>query len=87
MTLERKENIQYVTAIVMLVSGMVLTYLSFFRDGDVAKGVLWYTGQAIVYAGSIFGVAMYVNSKGHEIKNYIDKRISHPADDADPTIE
>lgn len=59
-----KDWIQYGSAIGMLASGVLLTFLSFFlNDYDVADGVLWYVGQTLVYAGSIFGVTVYVNSR------------------------
>ncbi len=70
-----KDTIQYITAVVMLASGIVLSFFSFFRNGDVVNGVLWYTGQTIMYAGGIFGIAMYVKAKGGELKNYIDRRL------------
>lgn len=76
MTTENKDRVQYGTAIVMLLSGMILTFLSFFRNGDVVEGVLWYAGQTMVYAGSIFGITMYVRTKSGEIKNYIDELLS-----------
>lgn len=75
MTAHTKDLIQYGTAVMMLVSGVVLTTCSYFMQGDVAEGVLWYAGQTMVYAGSIFGVTMYVRSKSGELKNYIDSKL------------
>ncbi len=75
MTPANKDRVQYGTAVIMLLSGMVLTFLSFFRNGDVVEGVLWYAGQTMVYAGSIFGITMYVRTKSGEIKSYIDELI------------
>ena len=43
--------------------------------GDILDGVLWYAGQTMVYAGSVFGVAMLIRTKSGEIKNYIDERL------------
>lgn len=65
-----KDWIQYGSAIGMLLSGVVLTFLSFFLNGyEVADGVLWYVGQCLVYAGSIFGVTVYINSRFNTLKN------------------
>lgn len=75
MTPDSKDKIQYGTAVLMLLSGLVLTFCSFFMKGDVLDGVLWYAGQTMVYAGSIFGVAMYIRTKSGEIKNFIDERL------------
>ena len=75
MTPNAKDKIQYSTAAFMLLSGVVLTYCSFFMKGDVLDSVLWYAGQTMVYAGSIFGVSVLIRTKSGELRNYIDERI------------
>lgn len=75
MTPNAKDKIQYSTAVFMLLSGVVLTYCSFFMKGDVLDSVLWYAGQTMVYAGSIFGVSVLIRAKSGELRNYIDERI------------
>ena len=70
MTTHTKDLITYSSALAMLVSGIVLAFLSFFlNDYDIADGVLVYIAQALVYAGSIFGVALYIKSKLVEFKS------------------
>ena len=60
----KKDWIQYGTAIAMIVSGIVLAFLSFFKnEGDISEGVLWYVAQALTYAGGIFGVSIYFKTK------------------------
>ena len=73
--MDSKDKIQYGTAVMMLLSGLVLSFCSFFMKGDILDGVLWYAGQTMVYAGSVFGVAMLIRTKSGEIKNYIDERL------------
>lgn len=68
-----KEWIQYGTASLMIVSGVVLTFISFFLTGDVTDGVLWYMAQALTYAGAIFGVSVYFRQKIGESKNELRK--------------
>ncbi len=58
-----KDWIQYGSAIAMILSGIILTFLSYFQHGDVAEGVLWYMAQALTYAGAIFGVSVYFRTK------------------------
>ena len=71
-----KEWIQYASAVGMLVSGVLLTFLCFFLNHyEVKDSVLWYVAQCLVYAGSIFGVTMYIHSKWGEVKNYIDENV------------
>lgn len=69
-----KEWIQYGTAIMMLVSGVVLAFLCFFLNNyNINDSVLWYTSQSLVYAGSIFGVSIYVKNKFAEIRKDIEQ--------------
>lgn len=68
-----KEWIQYGSAIVLLTSGIVMAFLSFFlNEGEVKDSVLWYVSQTLVYAGSIFGVGIYIQSKWGDVKGYVD---------------
>ena len=77
MTANSKEWIQYATATLMVVSGVVLSFISFFTKDDVTDGVLWYMAQALTFAGAIFGVNVYFRTKLGEsetkIKQYIDE--------------
>lgn len=63
MSTNTKEWIQYSTASAMIVSGIVLSFISFFVNGDITDGVLWYMAQALTYAGGIFGVSIYFKTK------------------------
>lgn len=59
-----KDWIQYSSAIAMIASGIILAFLSFFRnDGNISEGVLWYVAQSLTYAGGIFGVSIYFKTK------------------------
>lgn len=66
-----KEWIQYGSAIVVLTSDIVLAYVSYFTSQmrDVTDNVLWYFAQTLMYAGSIFGVAIAIEAKFENIKN------------------
>lgn len=81
MTTNSKEWIQYSTASLMVVSGVVLTFISFFMNGDVTEGVLWYMAQALTFAGGIFGVSIYFRTKLGEtesrVKEYFDRRLDN----------
>ena len=59
-----KEWIQYGSAIVVLTSGIVLAYVSYFTSQmrDVTDNVLWYFAQTLMYAGSILGVAIAIDA-------------------------
>ena len=66
-----KEITQYSTAVASIASGIVLSFMQFVGYGDLSTGVLTYVGQSLIYAGSIFGVAMYWNGKYSELKNMV----------------
>lgn len=68
MTKETRGNIAVYSAVAMLAFGMILTAIGFFVTplGEVSDSVLWILGQALIYAGSIFGIATY--TKGVIIK-------------------
>ena len=64
MTPNVREGLQYGTAIGMVMSGIILAFLSFFLNNYViSDGVLWYISQALVYSGAIFGVNVYFKTK------------------------
>lgn len=71
MTKEHKDNIAVTSAIVMLCFGMALTAVGFFVSpvGEVHDSILWILGQALLYAGAIFGVAYYT-------KGVIEKQVN-----------
>ena len=68
-----KDWIQYSTAIAMVGSGIVLAFLSFLmtENHDITDGVLWYVGQALAFAGAVFGISLYVKTKVGEVKSEI----------------
>jgi len=69
-----KDIVQYSTAVASLISGIVLSFCQYFSSGDLSSGVLGYVGQTLVYAASIFGVAMYWNGKYNQSANMWNNR-------------
>lgn len=66
----KKNSIQQITAVGMLVFGCTLTAIGFAIEpaGEIHNSVLWVLGQSLIYAGSVFGLKNYVDAKlgGHE---------------------
>lgn len=58
-------NIQYATAIAMLAAGCGLSIAGFIvpPTGEISDSVLWFFAQCLIYAGSIFGIGIYVKGK------------------------
>ena len=70
---ETKENIQYSTAVGMLVLGASLAVAGFVCSepmGQIHDSVLWLFAQCLLYAGSVFGISIYINSR---FNNLIEK--------------
>ncbi len=78
-----KDQIQYVIASVLVLSGIVIAFLSFFLNAfNIATGVLIYIAQAFVTAGGIFGVSIYFKSKIGEFETKADNKIIDVLTDA-----
>lgn len=52
-------KIQYVSAVLLIVSSIVLAFVQVFRIETVNDGTLMYIAQAFLLAGSIFGLDYY----------------------------
>lgn len=69
-----KDIVSYSTAVASLTSGICLAFFQYFDSGDITSGILGYVAQTLVYAASIFGVAMYWNGKYQETNNVWNNR-------------
>lgn len=58
-----KDQAQYTTAMVLIASGILIAFLSFFLIHTISSGVLIYIAQAFVAGGSIFGVSIYFKNQ------------------------
>lgn len=73
---ETKEDIQVWTAVGMLIAGVTMSFIGFFVGplGIIHDSVLWFFAQCLVYAGSIFGVYIYVNGRVHNaLKDFTER--------------
>lgn len=68
-----KENIQVWTAVGMLVAGVTLVFAGFIVPplGEVSESVLWFFAQCLIYAGSIFGISIYVSGQLKNIRKQL----------------
>lgn len=80
---ETRENLQVgsalgMLALGMLALGMALTVAGFIVSplGEIHESVLGLFAECLIYAGSIFGVAIYAHNKYAEIKTYVEKKMS-----------
>jgi hypothetical protein len=75
-----KDKISYAVAVIMIMSGILIAFLSFFLNAyNIATGILIYIAQCFVVGGSLLGAQTYFRSKWVEfntnVKDEIDKKI------------
>ena len=58
-----KDRAQYATAMVLIASGILLAFVSFFLIHTITSGVLIYIAQAFTAGGAIFGVSIYFKNQ------------------------
>lgn len=58
-----KDKSQYVTAMILIASGIVIAFLSFILIHTITSGVLIYIAQAFTAGGAIFGVSIYFRNQ------------------------
>ena len=84
-----KDKIQYIMAIVLILAGIAMAFISFFIISVIEAGVLIFISQCFITAGGIFGVSIYFNSKigqfsskiTNDLKDAIVKEIDKRVDD------
>jgi hypothetical protein len=61
--MKEKSDKGVVGALMMLMSGIALSVAGFVVDpvGEISDSVLWYVSQSLIYAGSVFGVTVYID--------------------------
>ena len=61
MKVNYSKTTQYVAAVILIVSSIVLAFVQVLDIDDIASGTLMYIAQAFLLAGSIFGLDYYVD--------------------------
>ena len=67
-------DVQIYSAIAMLLAGVALATAGFIvpPTGEISDSVLLFFAQCLIYAGSIFGVSIYIHTKFAELKSAIE---------------
>ena len=65
--MNKKNLIQYACACVLLAAGVTLVFFGFFTvpRGEVARSVLQFFAECLIWAASVFGMTAYVDMKIH----------------------
>ena len=62
-----KDQAQYITAMILIASGILIAFLSFFMIHSITSSVLIYIAQAFTAGGAIFGVSIYFKNQLIEV--------------------
>lgn len=68
MKINYTKSIQYIMAITLIISSIILAFIQVLDIDDIAKGTLMYIAQAFLLAGSIFGLDYYVKKLNYVFK-------------------
>lgn len=79
MKLTIKEIVTLSSAVFAILVGFGLTIAGFVVPplGIISDSVLWVLGQALVYAGSIFGISTHYSSEVKKFKDEIKREINN----------
>ena len=60
-----KNNLASLSALLLLLSGIVLSFMGFYEPprGEISDSVLWFFSQTLIYAGSVWGIKIYVDHR------------------------
>lgn len=79
-----KEKLSYITSLIMIGSGILLAFLSFFLNAhNIAAGVLIYIAQTFLVGGTLIGASIYLKSKWLEFDSRIQDEITKLGDKKD----
>ena len=72
-----KEKLSYITSLIMIGSGILLAFLSFFLNAhNIATGVLIYIAQTFLVGGTLIGASIYLKSKWLEYDSRLQDEIT-----------
>lgn len=83
----KKENIQYMTSIFFLLTGIIMAFWSFFDSHDVATGVLTYLGEAVALVAGVFSINLYVKNRVSEVEVRLNEKINTRMKKVDELIQ
>lgn len=83
-----KDKIQYMSAIALLASGVILAFIcAIFNFWEITTGVLIYIAQAFITAGGIFGISVYFKTQLGEFESRQSDKFKQIIIDAAEKIE
>lgn len=72
---EHRDLVSYMTAVLLIISGVVLAFFSFFILHLIENSILGFLSLGITYAGAVFGITQILKEKFEAYKISTDKAI------------
>ncbi|MBQ0073529.1 MAG: hypothetical protein KBT34_05000 [Prevotella sp.] len=77
MNTNNKDTVAVAMAVIMVISGIFLSVASFFLNHyTIHESILGYVGEALAFAGCIFGAHMYLKTKFSEMRADMESKIA-----------
>ena len=67
--MDATKKVQYLMAVILVVTSVIMVGYQVFTIQDVANGLLFYVGQAFLLVGSIFGLDYYLKKFQARLKH------------------
>ena len=71
-----KDWIHYTAASALIISAIVMAFVSFFMTMDIGAGPLTYIGESLSAALGLFGIGIYAVNKVNSISRRMDRRFN-----------
>ena len=71
-----KDWIHYTAASALIISAIVMAFVSFFMTMDIGAGPLTYIGESLSAALGLFGIGIYAVNKVNAISRRMDRRFN-----------
>lgn len=70
---QKRLRLETASAVLMLLLGSGMSIAGFCVNpvGEISDSVLWLLAQSLIYAGSIFGVSVYVQRKLDDVRDLV----------------
>lgn len=72
---EHRDLISYATAVLLIISGIVLSFFSFFILHLIENSILGFLSLGITFAGAVFGITQILKEKFEAYKISTNKAI------------
>lgn len=88
---EHRDLVSYMTAVLLIISGVVLAFFSFFILHLIENSILGFLSLGITFAGAVFGITQILKEKFEAYKistnKAIIKKLNEQGEDKDKKVD